>query len=306
MKKILVTGANGFVGQHLAKELKDNNYYVMGIGGNIGLNNKPENIDEYIVVDLSNKDEVGKIDFSSLDGIVHLAGLAAVGPSFENPMQYIDVNIGIEVNLFEACRSQNSKPKFIIISSGTIYSPDNEMPLNEKSSVLPNSPYAVSKLGQEDMAKYYESIGFEVVTARPFNHIGPGQGLGFIVPDLTKQIVDFKNGDSEEVMVGNLDSERDYTDVRDIARAYRLLLEDGKSGEIYNICTGSPTSGKTILDALIKIADVAPKITLDKSRLRPSDNPVVFGDYKKINNDTGWNPKISLDTTLKDIIFEKS
>ena len=306
MKKILVTGANGFVGQHLAKELKDNNYYVMGIGGNIGLNNKPENIDEYIVVDLSNKDEVGKIDFSSLDGIVHLAGLAAVGPSFENPMQYIDVNIGIEVNLFEACKSQNSKPKFIIISSGTIYSPDNEMPLNEKSSVLPNSPYAVSKLGQEDMAKYYESVGFEVVTARPFNHIGPGQGLGFIVPDLTKQIVDFKNGESEEVMVGNLDSERDYTDVRDIARAYRLLLEDGKSGEIYNICTGSPNSGKTILEALIKIANVDPKITLDKSRLRPSDNPVIFGDYKKLYNDTGWRPEISLDTTLRDVIFEKS
>ena len=306
MKKILVTGANGFVGQHLAKELKDNNYYVIGIGGNIGLSNKPENIDEYIVVDLSNKDEVGKIDFSSLDGIIHLAGLAAVGPSFENPMQYIDVNIGIEVNLFEACRSQNSKPKFIIISSGTIYSPDNEMPLNEKSSVLPNSPYAVSKLGQEDMAKYYESIGFEVVTARPFNHIGPGQGLGFIVPDLTKQIIDYKNGESEEVMVGNLDSERDYTDVRDIARAYRLLLEDGKSGEIYNICTGSPTSGKTILDVLIKIANVDPKITLDKSRLRPSDNPVIFGDYKKLNNDTGWRPEISIDATLKDVIFEKS
>jgi len=306
MKKILVTGANGFVGKHLSKELKDNNYYVIGIGGNIGLSNKPENIDEYIVVDLSNEDEVGKIDFSSLDGIIHLAGLAAVGPSFENPMQYIDVNIGIEVNLFEACKSQKSKPKFIVISSGTIYSPNNEMPLNEESSVLPNSPYAVSKLGQEDMAKYYESIGFEVVTARPFNHIGPGQGLGFIVPDLTKQIVDFKNGESEEVMVGNLDSERDYTDVRDIARAYRLLLEDGKSGETYNICTGSPTSGKTILEALIKIANVDPKITLDKSRLRPSDNPVIFGDYKKLNNDTGWRPEISLDTTLKDVIFEKS
>jgi len=302
MKKILITGANGFVGQHLAKELKDNNYSVMGIGGNIGLNKEPENIDEYMVVDLLDKKEVDKIDFGSIDGIVHLAGLAAVGPSFDNPMQYIETNIGIEVNLFETCKKQNVKPKFVIISSGTIYSPDNAMPLSEESSVLPNSPYAVSKLGQEDMAKYYESIGFEVVIARPFNHIGPEQGLGFIVPDLTKQIIDFKSGESTQIMVGNLDSERDYTDVRDISRAYRLLLENGVSGEIYNICSGSPISGKKILSTLIEIVDITPKITIDKSKLRPSDNPLIFGSYKKIYKDTGWKPEISLDKTLKDIL----
>ena len=190
IKKILVTGVNGFVGNHLAKELKSAGYSVMGIGGEIGSSQTPEGVDEYLVVDLTNREKVENIDLSNIDGVIHLAGLAAVGPSFGDPMKYIDTNIGIEVNIFEACIKQNIKPKFIIISSGTIYSPKNVMPLNEQSSILPNSPYAVSKMGQEEMALYYESIGFEVVIARPFNHIGPGQGLGFIVPDLAKQIIE--------------------------------------------------------------------------------------------------------------------
>jgi len=304
MKKILITGANGFVGNHLSKELKSASYRLIGLGGEIGSSQKPEGVDEYLVVDLLDKEKVDKIDFYGVDGIIHLAGLAAVGPSFENPMKYIDGNVGIEVNLFEACKKQNIKPKFIIVSSGTIYSPKNVMPLNEQSSILPNSPYAVSKMGQEEMALYYESIGFEVVIARPFNHIGPGQGLGFIVPDLAKQVIDFSTGNTDKILVGNLDSERDYTDVRDISRAYRLLFEKGKSGEVYNICSGVATSGHTILENLIKIKGIDPKIELDKSRLRPSDNPLIVGNYDKIRKDTGWQPEISLEQTLIDILSE--
>jgi GDP-4-dehydro-6-deoxy-D-mannose reductase len=304
MHKILITGANGFVGNHLSRELKNSNYNVLGLGGAIGLGYKPVGVDEYVVADLLDKEKVDKINFSRVDGIIHLAGLAAVGPSFENPMKYIDSNVGIEVNLFEACKKQNIKPKFIIVSSGTIYSPKNVMPINEQSSILPNSPYAVSKVGQEEMALYYESIGFEVVIARPFNHIGPGQGLGFIVPDLAKQVIDFSKGNTDKILVGNLDSERDYTDVRDISRAYRLLFEKGKSGEVYNICSGAATSGLKILENLIKVKGINPKIELDKSRLRPSDNPLIVGNYDKIRKDTGWHPEISLKQTFIDILSE--
>jgi len=302
IKKILVTGVNGFVGNHLSKELKSAGYSVMGIGGEIGSSQTPEGVDEYLVVDLTNREKVENINLSNIDGVIHLAGLAAVGPSFGDPMKYIDTNIGIEVNIFEACIKQNIKPKFIIISSGTIYSPKNVMPLNEQSSILPNSPYAVSKMGQEEMALYYESIGFEVVIARPFNHIGPGQGLGFIVPDLAKQIIDYSSGNTDKVMVGNLDSQRDYTDVRDISRAYRLLFEKGKSGEVYNICSGLAISGNKILNDLMKIKGISAEIELDKSRLRPSDNPLIVGGYSKIKKDTGWQPKISLEQTFKDIL----
>ena len=125
IKKILVTGVNGFVGNHLSKELKSAGYSVMGIGGENGSSQTPEGVDEYLVVDLTNREKVENIDLSNIDGVIHLAGLAAVGPSFGDPMKYIDTNIGIEVNIFEACIKQNIKPKFIIISSGTIYSPKN-------------------------------------------------------------------------------------------------------------------------------------------------------------------------------------
>lgn len=302
MKRILITGVNGFVGPHLVSELKKNDYYIIGVGGKLGSEFPVEEIDEYFVLDLMKKNILKNIDLSKLDGIIHLAGLAAVGPSFVDPMKYINTNIGLEVNIFEACIKQKVRPKIVIVSSGSIYSSKNKMPINENSHISPTSPYAVSKTAQEIMASYYENLGFDVVIARPFNHIGPGQGLGFIVPDLAKQIIDFSNGNVDKVIVGNLDSQRDYTDVRDISKAYRLLYEKGKSGEVYNICSGSAISGNKILNDLMKIKGIRAEVKLDESKLRPSDNPIIVGDYSKIMKDTGWQPEISIEQTLKDIL----
>jgi len=302
VKRILITGVNGFVGPHLVSELKKNDYYIIGVGGKLGSEFPVEEIDEYFVLDLMKKNILKNIDLSKLDGIIHLAGLAAVGPSFVDPMKYINTNIGLEVNIFEACIKQKVRPKIVIVSSGSIYSSKNKMPINENSHISPTSPYAVSKTAQEIMASYYENLGFDVVIARPFNHIGPGQGLGFIVPDLAKQIIDFSNGNVDKVIVGNLDSQRDYTDVRDISKAYRLLYEKGKSGEVYNICSGSAISGNKILNDLMKIKGIRAEVKLDESKLRPSDNPIIVGDYSKIMKDTGWQPEISIEQTLKDIL----
>lgn len=302
MKKVLVTGVNGFVGHHLAKELAAHNISVVGIGGQDKPGSKPKYVDDYLVLDLSDPKASKKIRFENIDAVIHLAGLAAVGPSFDNPLQYIETNIGIEVNLFEAALAQNKFPKFLIISSGGLYDPKASLPITEKSSLLPSSPYAVSKLGQEQMARYYGSRGFEVVIARPFNHIGPGQGLGFIVPDLAQQIVDYKKGLVKEISVGNLEAKRDYTDVRDIARAYRLLIEKGGPGETYNICSGKALSGHQILDGLLKKADCSPKIVQDPARMRPSDNPLIYGSHKKLTSHTGWQPEINIETTLADVI----
>jgi GDP-4-dehydro-6-deoxy-D-mannose reductase len=302
MSKIIVTGINGFVGQHLSKELIDNGNAVIGIGGPLNKKVGSLEVESYMELDLTKAEDTNKINFSGVDGVIHLAGLAAVGPSFEDPKRYLDVNLGIEVNLFQTALKQNIRPKFLIVSSGSLYDPRAALPLTEESSVSPNSPYAVSKLGQEQMSTYYEMRGFECLIARPFNHIGPGQGLGFIVPDLAEQIAEFKKGTTDKVLVGNLDAKRDYTDVRDIVRAYRLLLEKGRSGEIYNVCSGIARDGHEILAGLTKAARCTPKIERDASRIRPSDTPVIFGSHDKLTRDTGWQAKIPLQTTLSEVI----
>ena len=304
MDKVLVTGVNGFVGQHVASELANHGIKVLGVGGPGGNTRLLGKLHEYLVIDLLDAEATKAIDFSEVTGVIHLAGLAAVGPSFDEPRRYMESNIGMEINLFEAAQKQGAHPKFVIISSGSLYNPASPLPITENTEVLPNSPYAVSKLGQEQMARYYVTRGFEVVIARPFNHIGPGQNPGFIVPDLTQQAVAFENIDLDKITTGNLDARRDYTDVRDIARAYRLLLEKGVGGEIYNICSGKSTSGHELLDKILTIMDVHPEIAQDPSKMRPSDAPDIYGSHDKITQDTAWAPIIDIETTLKDVISD--
>jgi GDP-4-dehydro-6-deoxy-D-mannose reductase len=304
METILITGANGFVGNHLARELAKNSYSVIGIGGQQGTTEQSPDLSSYQVVDLNDADAVDAIDFTAVDGIIHLAGLAAVGPSFDDPMLYVSVNIGLEVNLFEAALKQGATPRFLVISSGALYDATSPLPLTEASNVIPSSPYAVSKIGQEQMAQYYTGRGFECVIARPFNHIGPGQGPGFIVPDLAEQLIKVEKGGDDKVLAGNLDAERDYTDVRDIARAYRLLLESGKSGEIYNICSGKPRSGHEILNALQQASGIEATIEQDPAKMRPADNPVIYGDHQKLTTDTSWQPEITFEQTMSDVITD--
>lgn len=300
MKTILVTGSNGFVGKHLIDELSGNGFEVIGVdrtqGGSIASG--------FMSVDLTKPSEVNKIDFRNISIVIHLAGLAAVGPSFDEPMRYIETNVGIEANLFEAAMKQDVRPKFLIISSGSLYDPSGKMPLREDSPILASSPYAVSKLGQEQLAMYYQARGFECVIARPFNHIGPGQGLGFLLPDLAKQITEVEKGLSSKVLVGNLDSKRDYTDVRDIVRAYRMLIETGQPGAVYNICSGVAVSGRKILSILQGQSDIKFSIEIDPAKSRPSDSPVLFGDNSKIHRDTGWKPEIKLEQTLSDVMTD--
>lgn len=304
MSKVVVTGANGFVGNHLVRELHAAGYEVIGVGGPVATSARPTELADYIECDLTDPAAVAMIDFSGVSGVIHLAGLAAVGPSFDDPNGYIRGNIGMEINLFESALAQDQHPKFIVISSGALYDPKAALPVTEASRVLPSSPYAVSKIGQEQMALYYSMRGFEVVIARPFNHIGPGQGLGFIVPDLTKQVIDVERSEAKEILVGNLEAKRDYTDVRDIARAYRLLLESGKPGETYNICSGTSKSGQEILDTILRIAGSDAPTAQDPSRMRPSDTPDIYGSHDKLSADTGWQPEITLDATITDVVTD--
>jgi len=302
MSKILVTGVNGFAGRHLANELSVRKYAVFGIGGSQKALTELEDVAEYQVIDLMNVDEVMKIDFSDVDCVIHLAGLTTPAESFSQPQRYLEANTRMQINLFEAALAQDKKPRFLVVSSGSLYDAKAPLPISETSPVLPNSPYAVSKLAQEQLGKYYGLRGFEVIIARPFNHIGPGQGEGFIVPDLAKQIVSFERGELETLSVGNLDAKRDYSDVRDIVSAYCDLLERGKAGETYNICSGVSHSGQEILDELLSYSTVKPAIVQDPARMRPSDTPDIYGDTTKLRTDTQWQPRYTLAQSLKDAL----
>lgn len=304
MEKILVTGVNGFVGHHVARELAANGYEVHGLGGHGGPDHRLDILTAYAALDLTDPEATRQIDFTKIQGVIHLAGLAAVGVSFDKPLEYINANIGMEINLFEAAMAQQAFPRFIVVSSGSLYDPKGQLPITEESPVAPTSPYAVSKLGQEHMAQYYTGRGFECVIARPFNHIGPGQGTGFIVPDWAQQIIAAEKGETDKILVGNLDAERDYTDVRDIALGYRLLLEKGRSNEIYNICSGTPRSGNEILKLLQQASGSQTEVLQDPGKMRPNDNPVIYGSHEKLSEDTGWQPSIAIEQTMADVIAD--
>lgn len=300
--RALVTGASGFVGRHLVNRLLETGDKVIATGSD------PENPFQsqditYIAVDLLDERAMAAaIDFRDIDVVYHLAALATVGPSFANPNLYAKTNISIEVSLFEVCKKQAVKPKVLIISSSTVYDGGQQPPISEQSPLLPASPYAASKLGQESFGLYYLSQGFEVVIARPFNHIGPGQQPGFLVPDLAKQIAELEQTGGGSLKVGNLQAKRDYTDVRDVVRAYQALTKNGTPGEIYNVCSGRSVSGQTILDGLLALSQVSIKAEVDPGKLRPNEVPDIYGSADKIKASTGWAPEIAIDQTLADTL----
>jgi GDP-4-dehydro-6-deoxy-D-mannose reductase len=292
----LVTGASGFVGQHLLRSLSEAGHTVTGLGLDT---HAPEGI-TCLSLDLLGSEAVHDFDLTSYDGVFHLAGLAAVGPSFEQPLRYISANSGMQINLFEAILAQKASPKMLVISTGGIYDPA-KLPLTESSPLMPTNPYAVSKITQEYLANYYARRSLHTMVARPFNHIGPGQNEGFLVPDLAKQIVAAETGGGP-VLVGDLSSQRDFTDVRDIVRAYALIMDHGKAGCIYNVCSGKPRSGQSIFDELLKLAHGPVKAEVDKSRLRPAEHGLVYGSHEKLTADTGWEPEIPFEQTLADVL----
>lgn len=298
--KALVTGANGFVGQHLVRELQQSGYEVTATG-QAGASPFAQEI-EFKAIDLTNADETAAINFSDVDVIFHLAGLAAVGLSYDHPREYVETNTAIQINLSEACIRQAARPRMMLVSSGGLYDPRAALPLTENSPTLPSSPYAVSKLAQEALAKYYGIRGMDVVIVRPFNHIGPGQAAGFLLPDLVAKIRTAKERGDDAINIGDLTTKRDYTDVRDIVKAYVMLTEKGKPGEIYNICSGKAVSGTEILEHLMRLLDYQVEVKINKALLRPTDAAEIYGSYEKLSCDTGWKPEIDLETTLKDIL----
>ncbi len=308
MKKYLITGVNGFVGKHLVREFSSRNLSVIGVGMNEDAAHPEISslLTDYYKCDVTNPTAVANLPLSEVDGIINLAGLANVGASFDQPDLYMKVNVEVLSVLGSALFSARPRARMIAVSTGALYDPTEAMPLTEASQTLEHSsPYALSKLAMEHAALKFRDSGYDCVIARPFNHIGPGQGPGFLIPDLLSKL---KNVDARhpQITAGNLNTVRDYSDVRDISRAYVDLLTTSELHHpIYNVCSGTGHTGKDIVDALcielnIQINEL--EIIVDKTLIRPTDPAQIIGDHKKLTDDTQWNTQISFGQTISDIV----
>lgn len=289
--RLAITGVDGFVGRHVAATAAERGHEVVGISRSGGAD--VPGVAEFVTGDLTN----AWPRVPEVDAIIHLAGLAAVGPSFDEPLRYLDANVAMVVHLCDALLSEGSRARVVTASTGALYAP-SDSPIDESAAPSFSSPYAVSKAAVENMLTYYGGRGVDSVIARPFNHIGPGQGPGFLVPDLLGRLRDLPEG--QPLQVGNLDAERDYTDVRDVALAYLQLAEaPAPAHRLYNIASGKSRSGHEVL-ATICDALGRPVPPIEVTSSRPVDVPRVVGDASRIRRDVGWEPRYSFAQSIAD------
>ena len=312
MKKIIITGITGFAGSHLTEHILNNRLgeihgtfrgkstdlaNIMHIKDKLNL--MKCDITDYFVV----KQTIKEID---PDYIFHLAAQSFVPESWKSPRETLETNIMGALNVFEAVREVNPEIKVQIASSSEIYGlvHEDETPIKESNPLRPLSPYGVSKAAMVLLGyQYNKSYGLKIVRTRAFNHTGPRRGDVFVASNWSKQIAQIENGTQEPVlMVGSLTSKRDFTDVRDVVRAYWLSLEKCEPGEAYNICSGTTRTMQSILDKLMSFTDKKISVKEDPKRLRPSDVKVLLGDHSKFTKQTGWKPEIPFDKTLKDLL----
>ena len=305
MKKVLITGSEGFVGQHLWKELESNGYEVFGTTLMAPVTGLANNVS---VCDIESPEQLSLLISKLLpDAIFHLAGWSNPGSSFASPQKAFTINAIGTINLLEAVRKiENYHPRIIAIGSSAEFGmvSSENLPVTEKSPLNPNSPYGVSKVAAWYIChQYFASYKTDIIYATPFNHTGPGQAPGFLAPDIASQIAQVEKGEKDpEIITGDLSTKRDLLDVRDVVRAYRLLLEKGLSGERYLISSGKSTPVAQVVDTLISLSKTKITHQIDSSKMRPSDIPDQYGDSSKLKELTSWQPEIPLEKTLQDLL----
>ncbi len=315
MSKILITGISGFVGSHLAEyclTMPGVEVYGTILSHHLGDEmRRIEKIKDKITLfecNLANRIATERVlQKVKPDKIFHLAAQSFVRVSWEGPEETIYNNIMCELNIFESCRSLDINPIIQIAGSSEEYGLvlENEIPVKETNPFRPLSPYAVSKITQEMLGyQYYKSYGLKIILTRAFNHEGPGRGEQFVTSTFAKQIAQIEKGKQEPIVkVGNLQAQRDYTDVRDMIRAYWLATEKCEFGKPYNICSGKVWTMEKVLKFLLSLSTVKDiKIEQDPERMRPSDVQILKGDYTEFNKVTGWEPKITFEKTLEDTL----
>lgn len=292
--RALVTGAAGFVGRHLCAHLDASGDTVVGVD----LADGPDLLDPAAVDAL-----VAEV---RPDVVYHLGGWSDVGASWAHPLATFRANAEGTLNVITACVAHGA-PRLLAVSSADVYGrvDPSELPIDESARFRPVTPYAASKVAADELAlQAFLGHGLETLRVRAFNHLGPGQTTRFVAPAIAERIARNEADGGEEVPVGNLTPRRDLTDVRDVVRAYRLLMIDGEPGEAYNVCTGVDLTIGDLADRLVALADRPMRLCADPDLQRPVETPILRGDPSKIHAATGWEPRIPLERTLADILDE--
>ena len=293
--RALVTGAGGFVGGHLVRHLTACGDDVVELEGRVdGIDiTQPHDLTEAIVK-------------AEPEAVYHLAGASDVGGSWAEPRATFMANAVGTLNVLEASREAGAS-RVLAVTSADVYGrvTEAELPLDEEQPLRPVSPYAASKVAADALAQQaWLGHQMPVIRVRAFNHLGPGQSDKFVAPSLAARIARNERDGGDEVPIGNLTPRRDITDVRDVVRAYRLLIEHGKAGEAYNVCSGKAVSVEEIAERLLAMARRPMRLVIDPDLKRPVDIPVLVGDSSKLAAATGWSPTIDLGTTLADVLAD--
>jgi GDP-4-dehydro-6-deoxy-D-mannose reductase len=304
MSKVLIFGIGGFVGHYLAQEFLNAGYEVYGSDVNqpAGL---LDNV-EFYKADLMNGENVlGLISSINPDMIINLAAISSVGASWGMPQTTIMVNVVGALNIMEAARKQEKKPKVMFIGSSEEYEVSDE-PISEDTKLNANNPYGISKVTQESFAKLYrEQYDIKVYCVRPFNHTGVGQRDSFVLPSFCKQAAEIeKSGRPGVIKVGNLAAKRDFSHVKDIVRAYRMIIENDDCSKIYNVGSGEAHGLDEMLDFIVGLSSQRIEVEVEPSRVRPVDTPVICCDRHLIEKELGWKPEYTVFDALKEMFDE--
>ncbi len=307
--QVLITGMHGFAGRALADLLlRETDWRIAGVS-RVPQPRPSDARLSWIQLDLTDRDGVLQlIGELRPDAIVHLAAQTHVPTSWEAPWDTFEQNLRPQLNIFQAVLAAQVKPRILVVTSNEVYGApqSHELPFRESQPFRPNNPYAVSKAAQDLMARQYHiSHSLDVCVARPFNHFGPGQAARFVIPGFAQQLAEIEAGWRDPVIrLGNMAAQRDFTDVRDVARAYWSMLKSGQPGSAYNVCSGQPRSIQLVLDTMLQLTGSTIEQVSDPSKFRPIDTPLSFGDHVLLTQATGWQPEIPFETTLADVLEE--
>lgn len=308
--RALITGVTGFVGSHLAEYLLSKGYEVYGTKRHQSRLDNIEHIkDKITLVDIDITDRssvINALKKTKPDFIFHLAAQSYVPAALNAPESTMATNVIGTLNILEAVRILEIDPVMHVAGSSEEYGKvfEDEMPITEKNILRPMSPYAVSKATQDLLAiQYASSYKLKVIVTRAFNHTGPRQREVFVCSDFARQVALIEKGKQEPVIRhGNLEAQRDFSDVRDIAKAYELAVLKCKPGEVYNICSEKSTKIMDILNILVKMSKKKIETEVDKNRFRPIDIKIFLGNCSKFKKLTAWKPEIEIEQTLKDLL----
>jgi len=304
---VLVTGVTGFVGHHLAAVLLADGHRVTGIIRPSAPGRVPDGI-AVRDAEITDVDAVARVVHAERpDAIIHLAGASSVGASFRDPRGTWDVNLGGSLAVLEAVRTAADAPRTLIITSGEIYGlvPTDALPVDEATPLCPVSPYGASKAAADiAAAQYQRGYRLPIVRVRPLNHIGPGQDARFVLPNLARQIAqaEHEGRDRMEIKIGNLATRRDFTDVRDVVRAYARLLVAGHPGAPYLVCSGRSLAIAELVECMAAAARLDVRIVVDPGLVRAGEQSDLYGDARRLRAETGWNPAIDIEQTVADTL----